>query len=55
MSYSFKAVYRGNGTGYTDSFSETEDGERYIYRLDKRRGKGVHRLRLRPGRLVHGC
>ena len=39
--YGFEAVYRGTGTCYTDRFSESEEGERYIYRLDKRRGERV--------------
>ena len=33
----FSCIYRGRGTEYTDT--DVNDGSRYIYRLDKRRGK----------------
>ena len=33
----FKCVYRGKGTNYTDE--DLQNGSRYVYRLDKTRGK----------------
>lgn len=38
MPYGFKEVYRGNGLEYEDTFNEAVTNERYLYRLDKRRG-----------------
>lgn len=37
MKLQFKCVYRGNGTSYTDV--DLQNGGRYVYRLDKTRGK----------------
>lgn len=36
MKLQFKCVYRGNGTSYTDV--DLQNGGRYVYRLDKKRG-----------------